>query len=119
VYKLPKDFDGQFFIGRILEYVTFSAYAVDFGFDEHVAVQVLSSLQHQSPTESEKSEVQTVPLTHSKLMQITGQSVVQVKGDEDGTLTLFFNNGHIIRIFDDTPHYESYSINDGKRDIYV
>jgi hypothetical protein len=119
MYKLPKDFDGKFFVGKTLENVSFSENTVFFGFGEHVSVTVMSSLQHQYASESEQSDIQHVPLTESKLMQLPGSSVIKVKGDEDGTLTLFFNSGHILRIFDDLPNYESYSFSDGKHEIYV
>jgi hypothetical protein len=118
MYKLPKDFDGKFFLGRILENVSFSENTVFFGFGENITITAFSSLQHQI-SGSNESAVQRAPLTESKLMLLPGRSVIDVTGDQDGTLTLYFDNGHILRIFDDLPNYESFSISDGKREIYV
>jgi hypothetical protein len=119
VYKLPKDFDGSFFLGRTLECVLFNENTVDFLFDEHVGIGVESSLQHQIALEDEQSEVQAVPLSQSRLMQLLGRCVTGVKAGDDGTLVLSFDNGHVLRIFDDQPHYESYSIRHGDKEIFV
>ncbi len=119
MHKLPKDFDTAFFIGRTLECILFSENTVSFSFGENVSVTVTSSLQHKFPSDSDQSNIQRVPLTESKLMQLLGHCIVQAIGNEDGTLTLEFDNKHALKVFDDQTHYESYSINDGKREIYV
>ena len=119
MYKLPSGFDGAFFVGRTLESLTFSENTVHFAFDQQVCVTVTSSLQHCLPSDAEQAVVQHVPLAESRLMQLLGRSVAQAKGDEDGTLTLLFDGGHVLKVFDDQTGYESYSINDGKREIFV
>jgi len=49
-----------------------------------------------------------------------GSSVTSVQGDSDGTLTLRFTNGDLLKVFDDDEHYESYQINPGdSKDIIV
>ena len=119
MYKLPKDFDAAFFVGRTLEVVSFSANTVFLGFDNGVSITVLSALQHQLPSQSDPPNIQRVPLAESKLTQLPGRCVTQATGEADGTLVLFFDNGHVLRVFDDNPHYECYSINDGEREIFV
>ncbi len=119
MYGLPKDFNASFFVGRTLEHVTFRQYAVDLGFDEHVSITVESSLQHQLSLDDVESEVQSIPLSHSRLMQLAGRGVTDVKGEVDGTLLLVFDNRHVLRIFDDRPNYESYSIRNGEQEIIV
>jgi hypothetical protein len=118
MYKLPKDFDGTFFIGRTLQNVSYSENTVFFGFDENVSVTATSSLQHEIPGDKE-SLIQKVPLTESKLMKLPGHCIVKASGDEEGTLTLVFDNEHVLKVFNDDPHYECYSINNGKQEIYV
>ena len=98
MYRLPMDFDASFFVGRTLEHVTFSEYSVDFAFDEQVGITVASSLQHQLSVDRAESEVQSIPFSHSRLMQLSGRGVTDAKGELDGTLVLFFNNGHVLRI---------------------
>lgn len=119
MYKLPSDFDGAFFIGRTLEFITFSENSVAFAFDRRVSITVESSLQHQFGSDAEQGIRQSVPLTESRLMQLLGCSVVQAKGDENGTLTIMFDNGHVLKVFDDQTCYESYAINDGKHENFV
>lgn len=119
MYKLPAGFDGAFFLGKRLDLVSFGEYVVHFNFDEGVRVTATSALQHQIGLTSEQSAVQHIPLTESRLMQLVGHSVTQVEGNKEGTLTLLFSNGGVLKIFDDQTHYESYSIYDGERDIYI
>ncbi len=119
MYKLPKGFDGGFFIGRRLEFITFSENSVAFAFDKDVSVTVESSLQHLYEASADSGVVQNVPLSESRLMQLLGKTVAAVKGDEKGTLTILFDNGQTLKVFDDQPQYESYSMNNGKHEIIV
>jgi hypothetical protein len=119
MYKLPKDFGLGFVVGRTLENVSFSENTVFFGFGDHVSITAFSSLQHEFLAGAAQPNKQCVPLNESRLMQLPGHSVVKASGDDEGTLTLVFDNGHILRVFKDDPHYECYSINDGKKEIYV
>ncbi len=119
MYKLPKDFDGVFFIGRRLEFITFSENNVAFAFDKGVSVTVESSLQHQYEANNDSVVVQNVPINESRLMQLLSKTVAEVKGDEKGTLTILFNDGQVLKVFDDQPQFESYLMNDGKHEIIV
>ncbi len=119
MHKLPRDFDGAFLVGRTLESVLFSENTVSFGFGDRVSVTVFSSFQHQCPTEADRPNVQSVPPSESRLMQLLGHTVTQASGDDAGTLTIVFDSGHVLKVFDDDPYYECYSINDGQREIFV
>jgi hypothetical protein len=119
MYGLPKGFDAGFLVGRTLETVLFSENTVSFTFGDRVSVTVTSALQHQLSSESDQPNVQSVPLSESKLMQLPGHCVTQAKGEEEGTLVLVFDNGHVLKVFDNDPHYECYSINDGEHEIFV
>jgi hypothetical protein len=100
----------------VLEYVSFSANTVHLGFDGDTAITVFSSLEHRVARDGAEPAVQSVPLSCSHMMQLAGQSVLEADGDQEGTLTLVFENQQIVRIFDDTPNYESYLItHDGNR----
>lgn len=119
MYKLPKDFDASFFVGKSLDFLTFSQNSVAMVFSESVCITVESSLQHKTGTEATDEPIQHLPLHDSQLTQLLGRSVTQAFGQEDGTLTIIFDNGHVLNIFDDQESYESYSIMDGKRTIYI
>ncbi len=116
--KLPLDFDGKFFVGKTLEYVSFAEYSVYFSFEKKITVTVESSLQHLFQLSGEE-EKQSIPLTESSLMQLVGHAVTKVLAGADGTLVLEFDNGHLLRVFDDLPNYESYSIQHGDIEIFV
>jgi hypothetical protein len=119
MYGLPKDFDPTFFVNQRLDHITFAEYTLYFSFDDKISITVNSSFQHLFEVAEQNEPVQKMPLAESKLMQLIGHHVTQAHGEFEGTLTLVFDNGHILRIFDDDPHYECYSINDGNREIYV
>ena len=119
MYGLPKDFDAAIFVNQRLDHITFAEYTLRFGFEDKISINVTSSFQHQVGVENEIAPIQHVPVSESSLMQLIGHYVTHADGASDGTLTIEFDNGHILRVFDDDPHYECYSINDGEREIYV
>ena len=119
MHSLPNDFDLSFFVGRTLENVSFSETTVFFGFGDHVSVTVLSCLQHLLPSDSEEAAYQSVPLTESRLMRLPGHAVRQVTGDSAAALTLVFDDGQVLKIFDNQPCYEAYWVSNGQREIVV
>ena len=52
-------------------------------------------------------------------MQLVGCKVASVTAEQQGTLTLRFEGGHVFRCFDDQPDYECYRIAHGNDEIYV
>ena len=48
-------------------------------------------------------------------MQLAGHSVVSATGIEDGTLTLTFDNGHVLQCLDDKLNFECFSFTDGEK----
>jgi hypothetical protein len=119
MYKLPTDFDGAFFLGRTLEHVSFSENTVSLYFNESVSIVVESCLEHQGGPDAPPPAIQRVPVSESRLMQLLGRSIRGATGDDRGTLELVFDNGHVVRVFDDPPCYESYSIFIGEKRIIV
>jgi hypothetical protein len=119
MYKLPTDFDGAFFLGKTLEFVTFSENTVSLIFNESVSITVESCLEHRGEPDLPPPVIQKVPVSESRLMQLLGHSIRRATGDEKGTLEVVFDNGHVVRIYDDPPCYESYSIFNGEQRIIV
>jgi hypothetical protein len=121
MYGLPKDFDGSFFIGREVGHVSFTANTVFVSFDNaEVSITILSSFEHRTSAQGGGPEiVETVPVAESKLMQLIGHSVEAVEATTEGTLTLRFEHGHILRCFDDTTNYECYWVTHGADQIIV
>lgn len=78
----------------------------------------MSSFQHQTKRDVEQQRVgivQSVPVTHSSLMQVVGRSVASASGDDEGALTLVFDDGQVVRFIEERIPYESYTFKDGDR----
>ena len=128
MYGLKPDVDLSFFVRRKLNQVAVGSYNIQLNFDGPVlslGVQSLLSLSVQSRVEhSSKGSVKewegdaNMPLAAASLLGLLGSSVVSVQGDPDGTLTLEFSNGDVVRVFD-TEGYEAYQICNEGVSIYV
>jgi hypothetical protein len=120
VYGSPKDFDGSMFFGRTVGLVSFSVNTIHITFDGDISITLQSSFEHRLGAEgTEQDDVQQVPVKESRLMQLAGRTVERVEANVDGTLTLHFNGGHVLRCFDDSLQYECYRITHGKEVLYV
>ena len=60
-----------------------------------------------------------VPVKESDLMHLLGARIVRASGTQEGTLSLTFENGHEVKVFDDSADTESYRIATGAREIIV
>ena len=106
MYKLPYNFDGSFLIGRILEQVCFNLNQICLHFDNNVSIVVESSFSYQYLDCEQNCQLIDVPVLKSDIMQLLGEQVSHVSGDEKGTLSLIFDNGHIFRCYDTSTQYE-------------
>lgn len=112
MYGLPEDFDGTFFIGRSVLMVGFSLGMTELIFDEDVSLGLFASYECSFADSENNIEYRRdeSPITLSRLMQLIGCKVKSVDAERCGTLTLYFDKGHVFRCFDDTSGYESYDI---------
>ena len=122
MYGLKADIDLSFFMGRELTQVAVGSYNVQLHFhgpmpsDLSVAQSVVSlsvqgRLEHSSKgSVKEWDGDENMPLSAASLLGLIGSSVVSVQGDPDGTLTLGFSNQEVLVLYDDSSHYESYTI---------
>ena len=113
MYGLPKDFDGSFLVGRTLEMVCFSQNQVYLHFDEDIIITIESAFSCNT------EQVVDVPVQDSNLMRLVGSAVSVVQGDTNGTLSLLFDNGQTVKVYDTTKQYESYTISYGGKTIIV
>ncbi len=110
MYGLPEDFDGGFLLGKTLETICFGRYQMWLHFDGQITITIESSFSY------EKQGTLGFPVMETAVIELIASSVSGVKGDVDGSLSLSFSNGKVLRINDDSSWYESYSISyDGKR----
>ncbi|MBX7074432.1 MAG: hypothetical protein K1X71_14900 [Pirellulales bacterium] len=117
MYGFPKDFDGSFFIGKRIELVSFAAYQIWIGFEERISITIESSFVHENSAEPKSA--QCPPVESSSLMRLVGRMVTSVAADELGTLSLTFDDGQILRCFDDTENYECYRNTVGDAEYFI
>jgi hypothetical protein len=113
MYGLPKDFDGSFLVGRTLELVCFSQNQMSLHFSDDITITIESAFSYKI------DQIVDVPVQQSNLMELLGSSVSVAQGDENGTLSLLFDNGATLKVFDTTKQYESYTISYGGKVIIV
>lgn len=113
MYGLPKDFDGSFLVGRTLGLLCFSQNQMSLHFDDDVTIAIESAFAYKT------AQVIDVPVHESDLMELLGTAVASVQGDANGTLSLLFNNGQTLKLYDTTKQYESYTITYGGKVIIV
>jgi len=118
MYGLPATFDASEFIGKELLQICFTANTINLSFEDDIAITILGSFVYQTSANT-RAEKQILPVASSSLMCLAGKLVRLAEAQRDGTLTLCFDNNHILTILDDSKAYESYSIRVGGREIIV
>ncbi len=113
MFGLPADFDGSFFVGRTLELVCFSENQVNLHFSVNTMIRIESAYSYNG------EEPVDVPVRQSNLMELLGSSVLAATGDQSGTLSLAFDHGQTLKVYDTTRQYESYIISYEGKDIVV
>lgn len=115
MYGLPENFEGSFLIGRNLEMICFNANQVYLHFDGDVTITIEGTFSHQQAQAQSNAIVISLPVSESDLMQLLEHKISAISGDKDGTLTLVFDDGQILRCYDQFPNYESYQIRYGDK----
>lgn len=118
MYGLPEDFDFAMFDGRTVDLVGFSANTVVLWFDSKLSITIEATYSHMKSPDASAIRVK-VPSQESSLIQLSGKSVVRAEGENSGTLVLHFEDGQILKCFDDSPYYESYRITNQGVEICV
>jgi hypothetical protein len=118
MHGLPVGFDAGFLVGCRLEQICFSENQISLHFSAGVGITIEGGYSYQRSTLPASAPTAFVPASQSNLMELLGHAISGVEGTSNGTLTLLFDNGHELRCFDN-PHYESYRIRDGAREIIV
>ena len=121
MYGLPYDFDGTKLVGRSLLQACFGLYQLQLHFDGDLAISVESAVAYkQDPTgDLKRISVPDIPGSPPPLLKLLGRKIVNVVGDDKGTLTLEFDDGQMFQCLEEGDKYESYQINIGKNLIIV
>jgi hypothetical protein len=118
MYGLPHDINLAFFSGKTLLQVCIGAHDLILNFDDDVCVTVTSSVACMDSSNTMR-RYDDFGAGASTLAALLNQTVVSAQGDEVGTLTLRFNNGGMLAVYDDSKEYESYTIKNGEHLIIV
>ena len=118
MYGLPKDINLGFFSGKTLLQACFGFCDLILNFDGAVSVTVTSSIGtvDSSGRVQQHDDFRQVA---AAVLVLLNQSVLSAEGNEAGTLTLQFDGGGMLAIYDDSRYYESYTIRNGEQMIVV
>jgi Family of unknown function (DUF6188) len=121
MYGLPKDFDGSRLVGHFLLQICYGVGQIQLRFDETLTIAVTSSLLYKDPAVSQpkKIDIPGPPAIQSDLLNLLHHNIVKAFGDDEGTLTMEFDDGHVLQCLDNQPGYEAYEIKIGNESIIV
>jgi hypothetical protein len=117
MYGLPHDINLAFFNQKLLLQVCIGACELILNFDG-VSVTVTSSVGF-ADTGGAFRRYDGFPEAASALVTLLNQHITSAEGENAGTLTLRFDGGGILSIYDDSKAYESYTIRNGAQLIVV
>lgn len=118
MHGVPLDLDLSYFVGKTLTQVSIGEFQVQFAFHPEGIVSVegdwelrdsTGSLVDRSGPNDERTEY--------RLHRLLGQDVARWEIDPPTSFSLTFANGLVLRVFDNSTQYESFSIHPGE--IYV
>jgi hypothetical protein len=118
MYGLPKNIDLRFLIGKELLSISVAPNEVILRFDDYLTINITSECDYQ-PSVGEILRIENYPASASLICRLLCSTITEVKGDEDGTLSVKFSNGDMLTICDDSKQYESYQIKHGDKLIVV
>ncbi|MGE0422763.1 MAG: DUF6188 family protein [Reyranellaceae bacterium] len=117
MHGLPKDIDVSFFIGQALTQLCFGGNDLLLNFDDNLSVSVTSRVELEAL--GTQSEIEDFKAEGAPLLVLIERTIEAATPHEDGTLELRFDGDMVLRLIDDSPHYESYVIWHGKETIAV
>jgi hypothetical protein len=118
MYGLERGVNLAFFTGKILLQICIGCHDLILNFDGDVSVTVTSGLACVEPDRA-MQRYDDFCEAAPKVLEFLNQAVLFVEGDEAGTLTLKFDGGGTLSIYDDSKEYESYTIKNGSQLIVV
>lgn len=118
MYGLPLDINLTFFTGKALSQACFGVHDLILSFDDDIGITITSSISYSYAGESilQTKEFCKAALAITSLLN---RVVHHVQGDVTGTLTITFEDGAILQVYDDSTQYESYVIRNGQQLIIV
>ncbi len=118
MYGLPKDIDLSFFLGKELEQIAFSPGQIQWFFSDGIHIGFSGEFSHSTQGKITVWDEDMPLVNAASVLSLVGAKVVDVEALTDGTLTLRFSNSETIALYDNSEHYESYTIRHGD-DLFV
>ena len=118
MFGLSPDTDLNFFVGRTLIQICIGENDLILNFSENVSISMMSSIRLTTPKLA-NNIFEDFKIASSAIVKLLGQSIKHAAGTSEGTLTLEFNDGDCLTIFDDSKQYESYTIRHNDQLIVV
>ncbi len=101
---LPADFKTEFLCGKTLSLVSVMRFQVDLSLEEGCLISISGEVS------LDKGERLELPCSLLYLFQLIDQKVVAASSTIDGTLSLAFERGQTLHVYDSNEKYESYTI---------
>ena len=126
MYGVPDDLDLSGFVDARLDEISLGASVIQFGFQPSGADDQLDALRLSVEGRWELTDATGSVIDHSMpnaereaffLYRLLGQNVVATSVDAPSSIALRFDGGEVLRVFDDSDSYESFSIQPG--DIFI
>lgn len=87
-------------------------------FSDRIHIGLGGKFSHSAHGTISVWEEGTPLINAASVVSLIGARVLTAKGVPDGTLTLTFSNNETLVLYDDSDHYESYTIRHGD-DVWV
>jgi cytoskeletal protein RodZ len=118
MYGLPANLDLSFLHGRVLLQLCVGQNEVILNFDQDVSITVTSSIAFTFADGTYRHYTDWKEAAHTA-SALLGHQITSAKRKDGGTLCVKFDVDWWIEVFDDSQHYESYSIQNGRQLIVV
>ena len=120
MYGVPAHLNLSAFHGATLDQIALGAFDLQFHFSgaahPHIGVEGHWELRGPDGVVLDQ-QMENAERTAYRLHVLLGRTVTASDVDPPRSFALTFDNGHVLRVFDDSPEYESFSIQPG--DVFV
>lgn len=118
MHGLPEGFEGDSFVGRELEVITFGVNVIHLAFGPEHSVTVENWVRYQTEPGGE-IQVDSLPPSQSNLPILLGRMVERVDVLPPGGLEVHFHGGASLFVDDDSKQYESYTVKTPTGEFFV